>query len=152
MPVYIPALVVPPPSSLRSSPGPGQSELGPSLSSPPPAERVWPGWGGAEGRHPGYIRENCETCERGYAGILLVRIPDRGYKALQVITNKENEDKNIFYRAGQYSRVVIKYTTNASIARVLRGLAELEMAPGDETGEWLTARGPVPGLLLRNAE
>ena len=99
MPVYIPALVVPPPSSLRSSPGPGQSELGPSLSSPPPAERVWPGWGGAEGRHPGYIRENCETCERGYAGILLVRIPDRGYKALQVITNKENEDKNIFYRA-----------------------------------------------------
>ena len=35
---------------------------------------------------------------------------------------------------------------------MLRGLAELEMAPGDETGEWLTARGPVPGLLLRNAE
>ena len=36
--------------------------------------------------------------------------------------------------------------------RVLRGLVELEMAPGDETGERLTARGLVPGLLLRNAE
>ena len=57
------------------------------------------GQAGAEQRQtPGVYPGECETCERGYAGILLVRIPDRGYKALQVIINKENEDKNIFYR------------------------------------------------------
>ena len=78
----------------------------------------------------------------------MVCIPDRVNKALQVMTNKENEVKNIFYRVFKgCHKMEHEYCES-----VLRGLAELEMAPGDETGERLTARGLVPGLLLRNAE